>query len=164
MAKQKGLRFDKIGAWSEVKLAILKEYAKAYSSILAKQPRLQHVYIDAFAGAGLHLSKATGVMVRGSPLNALAVRPEFHEYHLIDLDAAKVAHLRSIIGERADVHLYEGDCNDILMHQVFPRVRYEDYRRALCLLDPYGVRLEWRIPVTSCGHGPRALGRKIFAG
>lgn len=85
----------------------------------------------------------------GSPLNALAVRPQFREYHLIDLDAAKVAHLRSIIGDRTDVHLYEGDCNEILAQQVFPRVRYADYRRALCLLDPYGVRLEWRILTTA---------------
>jgi len=24
-------------------------------------------------------------------------------------------------------------------------VRYEDYRRALCFLDPYGVHLDWRV-------------------
>jgi len=59
VAKPAQLRFDAIGEWSEVKLAIVKEYAKAYSVILAKQPRLQHVYIDAFAGAGLHLSKSS---------------------------------------------------------------------------------------------------------
>src|SRR5947209_2605722 len=109
MAKTGNLRFDEIGAWSEVKLAILKEYAKAYSTILAKQPRMYHVYIDAFAGAGVHLSRRTGEMVPGSPLNALAISPGFREYHLIDLDAAKVANLKSIIGDRPDVHVYEGD-------------------------------------------------------
>ena len=54
--------FDEIGYWSEVKLDIVKDYAAAYSRILAAQekPALHHVYIDAFAGAGVHISKATG--------------------------------------------------------------------------------------------------------
>jgi len=141
MAKGKPLRFDRIGAWSEIKLAILKEYAKAYSTILAKQPRLYHIYVDAFAGAGIHLSRRTEQPVPGSPLNALAVTPAFREYHLIDLDGAKLAHLRSMIGDRPDVRLYEGDCNPILLREVFPRARYENFRRALCLLDPYGLNL-----------------------
>ena len=51
---------------------------------------LSHVYIDAFAGAGFHLSKTKGEMVRGSPLNALLVQPPFKEYHLIDLNGDKV--------------------------------------------------------------------------
>ena len=38
-----------------------------------------------------------------------------------------------------------GDCNRVLLEQVFPSVRYEDYRRALCLLDPYGLDLEWKV-------------------
>jgi three-Cys-motif partner protein len=48
------LEFDEIGVWSEIKLAIIREYAKAYSTILSAQTRaaLSHVYIDAFAGAG----------------------------------------------------------------------------------------------------------------
>jgi hypothetical protein len=50
------LKFDEIGYWSEIKLDIVKDYASAYSRILAAQtkPALHHVYIDAFAGAGGH--------------------------------------------------------------------------------------------------------------
>lgn len=33
MAGRRGLTFDEIGYWSEVKLAIVKEYAAAYSNI-----------------------------------------------------------------------------------------------------------------------------------
>jgi hypothetical protein len=53
------VEFDEINIWSEVKLAILKEYASAYSKILAAQqnPSFHHVYIEGFAGAGKHLSK-----------------------------------------------------------------------------------------------------------
>jgi three-Cys-motif partner protein len=145
MAKEKALQFDRIGAWSEIKLAILKEYTKAYTTILARHPRLYHIYVDAFAGAGIHLSRRTDQLVPGSPLNALAVTPAFREYHLIDVDGAKLAYLRSMIGDRPDVKLYEGDCNRILLRQVFPRARYEDFRRALCLLDPYGLSVSWEV-------------------
>src|SRR5437870_5806887 len=103
--------FGDIGPWSEVKLDILRKYAAAYSTILKAQPGLHHVYVDAFAGAGMHVSRMTGEMVAGSPLNALLVQPPFREYHLIDLDGAKAAALRERVADRPNVHVYEGDCN-----------------------------------------------------
>jgi len=144
-------QFDEIGVWSEIKLEILKKYAAAYSRILRAQrnPSLYHVYIDAFAGAGIHLSETTGEFVPGSPLNALAVEPPFREFHLIDIDAEKVQNLKELIGERVDVHLYTGDCNQILLEGVFPQVRFEDYRRGLCILDPYGLQLIWEVIQTA---------------
>ncbi|MGH9689244.1 MAG: three-Cys-motif partner protein TcmP [Candidatus Acidiferrales bacterium] len=140
-------QFDRIGYWSEVKLEILKQYARAYSTILAAQenPRLSHVYIDGFAGAGVHLAKATDEFVPGSPWNALNVKPPFREYHLIDIEPEKVRNLNELIGPRSDVFIYEGDCNKILVEKVFSRVRYEDYRRGLCILDPYGLHLNWNV-------------------
>jgi three-Cys-motif partner protein len=138
-------QLDEIGYWSEVKLDIVKEYAAAYSRILTAQRRLHHVYIDAFAGAGLHLSKTREAFIPGSPVNALQVQPPFQEYHFIDLQQEKVDFLRSLVGERADVRIYPGDCNAILLEQIFPRVRFKDYRRGLCLLDPYGLHLRWEV-------------------
>jgi len=72
------LKFDEIGYWSEIKHDIIKKYAGAYSTILSR--RFQHAYIDAFAGAGVHMSKTTGTFVKGSPLNALDVTPPFSEF------------------------------------------------------------------------------------
>lgn len=143
----RGLKFDVIGYWSEIKLDIVRQYAAAYSKILVaqKRPALHHVYIDAFAGPGRHVSRTTREFVAGSPLNALQVDPPFREYHFIDLDSAKVAALEEIARGRPEVHVHRGDCNDILGGTVFPRVRYEDYRRALCLLDPYGLHLRWDV-------------------
>ncbi len=77
--------FDEIGYWSEIKLDIVRDYA-AYSKILSAKS-LPHIYIDAFAGAGQHVSKETGEFIPGSPLNALDVYPPFREYHFIDLNA-----------------------------------------------------------------------------
>jgi three-Cys-motif partner protein len=140
------LKYDEIGYWSEVKLEIVKKYASAYSAILAKQRHIKkYLYIDAFAGAGTHISKRTGQFVPGSPMNALLVEPPFPELHFIDLDGGRAAELRKLAGERTDVYVYEEDCNEILEDKVFPRCRYEDYCRALCLLDPYGLHLNWSV-------------------
>jgi three-Cys-motif partner protein len=69
---------------------------------------------------------------------------------IADMDAGKAEHLRQIVGNRADVHIYQGDCNHLLVKDVFPRVQYDDYRRGLCLLDPYGLHLNWDIIQTAC--------------
>ena len=145
------LRYDEIGFWSEVKLDILREYASAYSRILSSQKNasLYHIYIDAFAGAGKHISKHTGDFIPGSPANALLINPPFREYHLIDLDAQKIDALEQLSGERDDVFIYRGDCNEILLNKVFHRARYKDFRRALCILDPYGLHLDWEIMHTA---------------
>jgi three-Cys-motif partner protein len=141
------LQFDEIGVWSELKLDIIQEYASAYSRILAAQtnPRFHHVYVDAFAGAGVHLSKANKEFIPGSPLNALKVRPPFREYHLIDIKHEKIKNLRRLVGSREDVFLHSGNCNKFLFEDVFPRIKYEDYWRGLCILDPYGLNLSWSV-------------------
>ena len=151
MTRKSTLKFDEIGYWSEIKLEIVRDYANTYSKILHAQtsPKLHHIYIDAFAGAGVHVSKETGELVPGSHLNALHVQPPFREYHLIDLDRKKVTSLRKLIGNRPDVQIHEGDCNEILLQEVFPKVQFKDYRRGLCLLDPYGLHLNWEVIQTA---------------
>lgn len=140
-------RFDQIGYWSEVKLDIIKEYAAAYSKILSaqKRPSLYHIYIDAFAGAGIHISRTSGEFVPGSPVNALLVQPPFRQYYFIDLDQKKVAALEAFAKQQQNVHLYHGDCNHVLLDTVLPQSKWEDYRRALCILDPYGLHLNWEV-------------------
>ena len=138
-------KIDEIGPWSEVKLDIIKQYAVQYSKILTNQKGLSHSYIDAFAGTGYHLSKTTGEMVPGSPLNALLVKPPFREFHLIDLDGDKIAGLRNLVGNRTDVNFYHDNCNQVLLNQVFPNVQFRDFKKGLCLLDPYKLTLEWRV-------------------
>lgn len=138
------LQIDDIGPWSEVKLEILKKYAGAYSRILAAQKRFTHAYIDAFAGPGVHIGRSTGEYVPGSPLNALLVEPPFKEFHLIDLDPQQIENLRRLIGDRPDVLLYNRDCNRVLTEEILPRFTYDSFRKALCLLDPYGLSLEWK--------------------
>lgn len=143
------MEYSHVGAWSEAKLEIVQNYGKEYSRILAKQEGLSHAYIDAFAGTGTHRSKATGELIPGSPIRALSISPPFADYYFIDINGKKIDTLRREVGERPGVNLYQGDCNELLLNEVYPRVGYEDYRRALCLLDPWGLHLDWRIMATA---------------
>ncbi len=140
------MEYSEIGTWSEAKLEIVRDYGKEYSKILSKQEWCKaHVYIDAFAGPGVHWARLSGNPVAGSPLNALLVEPPFVEHHFIDLDGKRVRALEEIAGDRNDVRLYHGDCNEVLVRDIFPGLAFNSYRRALCLLDPYGLHLKWEV-------------------
>ena len=149
MAGKGPLRFDEIGYWSEIKLEILRKYAVAFTTIIGAQarkgPALHPVYIDGFAGAGEHISKTSGGTVPGSPKIALEIVPPFSAYHFVDLDQRRADNLREMSAGRTNVHVHTGDCNQVLTRDVFPLVRYDQYRRGLCLLDPYGLHLHWEV-------------------
>lgn len=138
---------DVVGIWTEIKLEIIHEYAKAYAKIVGRY--FNFAYIDGFAGAGTHISKTTGKEISGSPQVALSVTPNFSHYHFVDLDEKRVAYLQGLAKDRKNVSVYQGDCNSELIEKVFPQCRYEDYRRALCLLDPYNLNPHWDVVKTA---------------
>ena len=137
---------DVVGYWTEIKLNVLREYANAYSKIMGKQKLIRHyAYIDAFAGSGTLKSKESGEEIDGSTALILKIKPGFSHYHLIEMDAARASRLRQLTEDSDDVTIYEGDCNSVLVNEVFPECRYEDFRRALCLLDPYELNPKWEV-------------------
>jgi len=141
---RKKLKRDEIGEWSELKLDIQKKYAGAYTTIL-KARNLHPNYIDGFAGAGTHIRKRTKELVLGSPLNALNVTPPFEDLYFVDLDSTKVTELQRQTAGMKHVHVQGGDANNVLVSKVFPRIRYDQFQRALCILDPYGLDLNWNV-------------------
>jgi three-Cys-motif partner protein len=144
MAKFKS---DEIGPWSEIKLEIIEKYAAAYTKILSGQThvRLKYEYIDGFCGAGEHIYKKTKQPIEGSPVRALKVDPPFHHYHFIDLDGQKTAYLQETTKGRSNVTVHTGDCNELLKTRILPGLTFQNYRRGLCILDPYGLDLNWEI-------------------
>lgn len=136
------LRIDEVGYWSEVKLSILEQYAKRYNQILRAR-KMHPIYIDGFAGAGYHLAKDSTRVIEGSPARALKVDPPFEFLHLVDIDGARVAELRRLVSGRQNVEVHPGDCNKVLTKHVFPSISYARFERALCILDPYGLHLDW---------------------
>lgn len=144
------VKLDTIGYWTEIKLNILKEYAAVYAKILNKQQFIKHyAYIDAFAGAGHHISETTKKVVDGSPALALTVKPQFTHYHFVDNNPTRIKLLQDLSKGRTDVSIYEGDSNRILINEVFPKCCYKDFRRALCLLDPYQLNPAWDVILTA---------------
>lgn len=148
MAQKKDTGLDVIGYWSEVKLKILEEYSAAYSTILSAQSTIKHVaYIDGFAGAGEHVSEFTGKSVEGSP--AIALKQNFSHYHFIDLDKTRTRQLEELALGNSKVTVHHDDCNKVLLEKIFPTCRYENYCRALCLLDPYNLNPNWSVMETA---------------
>lgn len=136
--------FDEIGNWSEIKLEIVEKYGSAYTTAF-KNVRLKKYYIDAFSGAGVHISKKDGAPIEGSPSRALKINPPFDGFHFIDLNPAKTDYLRRTVGGNPNVTIHNGDTNTHLTQELLPTIRYDRYNRALCLLDPYGLHLDWEV-------------------
>lgn len=140
------LKFDEIGYWSELKLQIIESYGSAYTkAFLGQGRRLKKFYIDAFSGPGIHISKTSRNQVEGSPARALKIKPAFDHYHFIDIKKNKTDYLKSLCGDRADVTIYTGDSNPILADQILPTIHFKKFNRALCLLDPYALHLDWQV-------------------
>ena len=138
------LRFDEIGVWSEIKLEIVEKYGSAYTKAL-KKTTLNKFYIDGFCGAGVHLSKTSGNEIEGSPSRALKISPPFDMHYFIDLDAAKTSYLQTLCGDRSDVLIHTGDANNYLNKQLLPTIQFKKFNRALCLLDPYALHIDWDV-------------------
>jgi three-Cys-motif partner protein len=105
---------------------------------------LKNSYIDAFSGAGSHISKSSGSQIDGSPARALKISPPFDGFFFIDMNEKKTAHLKALCGSRGDVHIETGDASLYLTQTLLPTIKYANYNRALCLFDPYGLHLDWQ--------------------
>jgi len=139
-----GVDFGEIGYWSELKLEIVEKYGSAYTAAFGRH-RLKKYYIDAFSGPGTHVSKESGQQIDGSPIRALRVRPPFDHFYFIDLNPLKTAFLAERCRDRRNVSVINADASKYLMHTLLPTIRFERYNRALCLLDPYGLHLDWGV-------------------
>jgi three-Cys-motif partner protein len=137
-------RLDVIGPWSEIKLNIVKEYAAAYSTILTKH-RFHHIFVDAFAGRGVHFSGRLQQYVSGSPQIGLDTEPPFQELIFIERDPNRAEELRRLAPVSRKVKVLAGDSNEILHSDVFPYIRQEKERRALLFVDPYNLGFEWSV-------------------
>ena len=60
--------------------------------------------------------------------------------------------LRAAVGDHADVFLYNEDANEALL-RIIPTVKYSEFKRALCVLDPYGLDLDWKVLVAAAKQG-----------
>jgi three-Cys-motif partner protein len=137
---------DRLGEWSHVKHDILDKYARAYMTIMKAQRFIKRVvYIDGFAGLGIAEDRNSGELRLGSAMRAVDVEPPFHELHFVEEHEDKAALLRRNTAHDSRVRVYAGDANEVLLSKILPRCRFDDYARGLCLLDPYGLSVDWTL-------------------
>lgn len=144
---------DVVGEWTEDKHKILMEYQRAYCSIMKAQNRFKCWYIDAFAGSGTQERKKDGTFINGSPINSLKLSGCFDKYIFIEKDESKCNHLQNTVNHefsnRPDlltkISIRNDDSNELLVNDIIPNVKYSDYMRALCFLDPYGLHVDWEV-------------------
>ncbi len=76
----------------------------------------------------------------------LAITPSFTAFHFVEQDPKKATSLRQLSSgaPSRNIHVYEGDSNEILPSVILPQIRWDQYARALVFLDPYGLHLSWR--------------------
>ena len=75
--------------------------------------------------------------------------PPFDGYYFIDLEQEKTDYLQGLCGNRRDVHIYTADATISSAERGASGITYEKYTRALCLLDPYGLHLDWSVIETA---------------
>jgi three-Cys-motif partner protein len=135
---------DEVGPWTLLKHDIVQYYAETYSNVIEAHRKknaafhLERFYIDGYASAGHTIDKTTKKIVEGSALRVLNhVTPPFQSYFFVEKDHKRFEALEKACAGRSEVQLFEGDANDVLPRDVFPRVRHAERERAFCLLDPY---------------------------
>jgi three-Cys-motif partner protein len=148
------------GQWTAAKLACVRKYLHAYTTIMSKQ-RYPFAYIDAFAGSGYwsekrdddpsqlafpELTKSDSSGYRdGSARIALATEPRFSKYLLIEAHSRRADLLEALRSEfpdkGADIQVIRSDANAYLLDLC--ENRRWDRHRAVLFLDPYGMQVDW---------------------
>ncbi len=57
----------------------------------------------------------------------------------------KTSYLQMLCDGRKDVQIHTGDSSDFLTTNLLPTIKFKNFNRALCLLDPYGLHLDWEV-------------------
>lgn len=143
------------GPWTPRKLNALRAYLNAYCTVMRNQP-FSLGYIDAFAGTPsridsgddndvgffTELDEEARAYLEGS--SRVALEQTFDGYVFIEKReeyAIQLEGLRDEFPERASaIQIRCGDANDELMS--IANRSWSD-RRAVVLLDPYGMQLHW---------------------
>lgn len=158
------------GPWSEIKLACVEEYTRAYLNVMKNKPWRLH-YVDAFAGSGLQKVKNTAhggepiaslfgdgqedqdaarLFIEGSPIRAIRASSDasrgFDEFVFVDANSRACGDLQSRIasefaGPLPEMHFLNEDANAFLLRYA---AQYDRLRcRSLVFLDPFGCEVAW---------------------
>lgn len=157
------------GNWTDQKMDIVINYAKAYLMIMKEQKWAKTIYFDGFAGSGtISESKKesspvttslfgevasketseskTDEVKKGTALRILEIvdpKP-FDTYYFVEKDEEHYSKLRTHVKTNSlhNVFVVNEDCNKKLL-DLAAYLKKNKQQRALAFIDPYGMSLKW---------------------
>ena len=139
------------GSWTEQKIQIVTDYARAYLKIMAPRKYWKLLYFDGFAGTGDICTRDTDQdsLIAGAARRILEIyspRP-FDIYYFVEKDQKKAAKLDTLIKKDfSDKRAYvvPEDCNKKL-HDLSSYLKSSRGKnvKALAFIDPCGMQLNW---------------------
>jgi len=137
------------GSWTEAKMQIVVDYAKAYLTIMNKQSWAKTLYFDGFAGSGGIEHEAESEISKGTALRILELdEPKpFDIYYFVEMNGDHKKELENSIkknypDKKGNTHVVQDDCNKKLKDMVRFLRANKNYR-ALAFIDPYGMSVNW---------------------
>ena len=142
------------GAWTEIKLDILRKYLEFYTKALSKQG-FELLYIDAFAGTGSRTEIVPSVPILGqeekkisldgSARIALNIEPKFHRYLFIETNSKRIKELEKIRAEFRNTYIKieNADANKVITELASKPIWYNNKFRGVIFIDPYGMEVSW---------------------
>jgi len=139
------------GNWTQQKIEIVVDYAKAYLTIMNKYPHFKTLYFDGFAGSGdifreedIDIEIITGTALRVLEINS---PKSFDMYYFVEKDERNKADLEKIVHERfpekkSGCFIVNEDCNNKLVSLANFLNKNRNYR-VLAFIDPFGMSLNW---------------------
>ncbi len=144
------------GAWTDVKLSVLRDYLNRFQTALKNKAYFRKLYIDALAGEGVQVIAREGLLLSpeetaasdeiriGSALIALKTDPQFDRYQLNERSISKAQRLRSSANQLgvdvAKLEISTDDANDFI-RRIVTQMGASD--RGVVLLDPWGMQINW---------------------
>lgn len=142
------------GDWTENKIEILVEYAKAYLTIMntnAIKYNWKLLYFDGFAGSGIiekgnehNLKIITGAATR---ILEIEHPRSFDLYYFVEKELDNVKELKSRIDSffsKKKIHIVNTDCNEkIVSLSSFLSSSSGRSYKTLAYIDPCGMQLNW---------------------
>lgn len=143
------------GDWTESKIEILVEYAKAYLSIMniyANKYNWKLLYFDGFAGSGF-IEKGNDEnrkVIIGATKRILDIenpRP-FDRYYFVEKEMGIAEELIKKVISNYDnkiINVANSDCNDKIQSMGnFLKSKKGKYYKVLAYIDPCGMQLKWK--------------------
>lgn len=110
------------GDWTQQKIEIVVEYAKAYLTIMNSYPQFKCLYFDGFAGSGniYNDDEIDFEVIKGAAIRILEINipKSFDVYYFVELDIQNKIELENTIRAKfpdRKSHVVSDDCNNRLI-------------------------------------------------